>query len=505
MDLKAFLAILSGNKWVIIITMIITVAVVAVGTFLSTPIYSASTILRVATAASGSVNYSDYMYADRLMNTYTKIATSAPVITELITKLDLQTKPQTNVATIPNTELIRITVESPDPSVAQRAANTLGDILIAQSQELYSGGGKTPQEILGEQLTLAEAELNQARQEYDSLVAQSPGDSERIAMAIEVIQVKENRYATLLEQYDQARLREAIRANTISTVEPAEFPISPIKPRKLLNLGLGVVLGLVGGIGLAFLFQNMDGRLYTSEQIEDTAELPLIGKIPPMRRIRLFKSKKRNAYYKESMRRLRTKLSNHKSYDSNGNPLKTLLFTSAIPGEGKSTIVYDLAKLMAQTGQKVIVVDCDMRRPTQHKFFGLPNMLGLSNVLTQQVQLDDVILQGPYPNLKVLTSGRLPSNPSELLATSQMRSLIEQFTKQYDMILFDTPALLAVTDATVLAPEVDGVVLVFRRTIIQKQAVQEACRQLASIEAPTIGVVVNDAEINSSHYYYLGK
>ncbi len=308
MDLKAILAILWGNKWIIIATTVITVAVVAVTTFLSTPIYSASTTLRVATASSGSVSYQDYMYADRLMNTYTKIATSRPIREELMTKLGLSARPTLNVTTIPNTELIRITVESPSPAVAQTAANTLAEILIEQSKELYAGGGKSPKEILSEQLAQAEAELNQARQEYDTLVAQSPGDSERIDTANQAIKVKETTYTTLLEQYDAARLREALRENTITIVEPAVVPTSPTKPRVVLNIGLGLVLGLVGGIGLAFLFQNLDNRLYTSGQIEDAAELPLIGKIPPMRRMKLLESKKSDAYFKESVRRLRTKI-----------------------------------------------------------------------------------------------------------------------------------------------------------------------------------------------------
>ena len=275
MDLKAILAILWGNKWIIIATTVITVAVVAVTTFLSTPIYSASTTLRVATASGSSVTSADYMYADRLMNTYTKIATSGPILKELMTKLGLSTKPILNVATVPNTELIRITAENPSPVVAQTTANTLAEILIAQSRELYVGGGKSTKEILSEQLTQAEAELNQARQEYDALVAQSPGDSERIDVANQAIRLKESTYTTLLEQYDAARLKEAIRENTISMIEPAVVPTSPTKPRVVLNVGLGFLLGLVGGLGLAFLFQNLDNRLYTSAADRRCCRTPL--------------------------------------------------------------------------------------------------------------------------------------------------------------------------------------------------------------------------------------
>jgi capsular polysaccharide biosynthesis protein len=177
MDLKSYLVILGANKGVILSTMIITVTVVTIITFMITPIYTASTTLRVATASSGSASYSDYMYADRLMNTYTKLATSAPVLGELAKKLNLQIMPQIKVEIIPNTELLKISVESSQPEIAQSSANSLAEILTAQAREFYSGGGKSPQEILSEQLKQAEDELNQARQEYDVYVTQSPEDN----------------------------------------------------------------------------------------------------------------------------------------------------------------------------------------------------------------------------------------------------------------------------------------------------------------------------------------
>ena len=162
MDLKGYLAILKRNIWVILLTLVVTVAVATVVTFKITPIYTASCTLRVATAASGVVSYSDYMYADRLLNTYTKLATSRPILNELTNNLELQTAPQVTVVTIPNTELIKISVESPDPQVAQNSANTLAEILMAQAKQLYAGEGKSTQDVLGEQLTQAKNDLTKA-------------------------------------------------------------------------------------------------------------------------------------------------------------------------------------------------------------------------------------------------------------------------------------------------------------------------------------------------------
>ena len=182
MDLKSYLAILRGNRWVIIITTAVTLAVVIFITFTMTPTYISTTTLRIATSSSGVVGYSDYMYADRLMNTYTKLATSRPVLGELSSELNLETLPKIKVETIPNTELIKITVETSDPKVAKQSANTLANILIIQGQQLYSGGGKSVQEILSEQLVQAEKELTDARHEYDTFVLENPKETPQIEL-----------------------------------------------------------------------------------------------------------------------------------------------------------------------------------------------------------------------------------------------------------------------------------------------------------------------------------
>src|SRR3972149_2112056 len=164
MELKDYLAIISRRKKIILGTLVATLNVVIIGLLVTTPVYPASSTLRIATASGGTVNYSDYMYADRLMNTYVSIATSSPVLDELKQQLGLVECPPIEVKTVPNTELIQILVEDPDPALAATAANTLTSILITQSQDLYSGGGKSPQDILSEQLQQIETE--QAAESY---------------------------------------------------------------------------------------------------------------------------------------------------------------------------------------------------------------------------------------------------------------------------------------------------------------------------------------------------
>jgi succinoglycan biosynthesis transport protein ExoP len=431
MELGAYLEIFWRRKWVIAVTVAVTVTVVVMGTLMMTPKYEASTTLRVLTATSGSADWVNYevMYTDRLMNTYVEIATSRPVLGALVRRLGLGKSPQIEAEILPDTELFQITVEDPNPIVAREAANALAEILVAQSEELYTG----------------------------------------------------------------KRVRDFV-----SVVEPAVSPLAPSKPRKELNIALGFMVGLAGGIGLAFLFENLDTTLYATEQIEEATELSILGKIPTGKRRRQITLFNGHSPQGEAFRRLRT----HIFTLDHDAPLQTLLVTSAEPREGKSTIVANLALAIAQSGQKVIVVDADLRLPTLHKIFDLSNEIGLSSILRQEVTLDEAAQDSKIPGVQVLPSGPLPPNPAELLGSPQMTALIEQLAQQFDLVLLDTPSLLAVTDAAVLVPTVDGVVLVVGRAQARGEAVRAARQQLADVRARSVGIVVNRAEQDGDYHYY---
>ena len=503
MDLKYYLSILWGNKWIIITTLVITLFVAIVGTMLITPIYSASATLRVAASSTSSGSYTDYVTADRLMNTYTKIATSSPVLAELASKLNLQTLPNVKVSSISSTELIQILVKSPNPQVAQMAANTLADILIAQSQTLYSGGEKSTTQILSEQLNIAETELNKARTDYETLVAKSPGNTEGIAAASLIADLKQKTYETLLDQYEAARVREAMRANIITVIEPAVLPLKPSQPNKIMNITLGFIIGLAGGIGLVYLFENLNPRLRSMDQIESITELDIIEKIPSLKHKsikRLFKNEfdTNDHALTGSFQRLQTKISQK---NTNEHPIKSIVFTSAVPGEGKSTIVSNLALALGKAGQRVIIVDCDMRIPTQHKIFGLPNKIGLSTLLTQQTKLTDVTQKDRNPNTWIMTSGPTVPNALELLGSPQMKTVIDLLLQKYDYVLLDTPALLPVGDVLALTNLVDGIILVTRQAFCTEDDLRDAYKQLADYKGKFIGVVVNDVKQTRSYYY----
>ncbi len=505
--MEVYLEIFKRRKWVIILTTLVTCAVVGVGTYLMPPTYLASVTLRVAQAHGGSIEYADYMYAERLMNTYVEILQSRPILEEAIQRLELSMSSE-DLATkieiegLADTELVRISVGDGNPLRARDIANTLAALLIEQSESLYSGGAKSAREILEEQLEVMESNLEQDRASLQSLMNRGAGAEGEIDALNNKITLEEETYALLLRQYEEARVAEAMRASSITVVEPAIEPEVPSRPRKKLNIMLGALVGLAGGTGLAFLFQNLDTTLYTMEQVRATAGLPILGKIPAVK-VHRFRGQGRIAIYTnadspqgEACRLLRTNILSL----SCDTPLKTLLITSAERKEGKTTVVANLGQAMAQAGRKVVAMDADLRLPALHQVFELPNEVGLSSILERQVSLEEALHDTGIPRLQVLTSGPLPSNPTELLGAPETALLLHQLIQEFDIVLLDTPSLLAVADAVVLAPLVDGVAVVVGLAQAKRGAVQAALKQLADVKVKPVGVIVNRAE-QSGRYY----
>ncbi len=501
MELSTYLSVLQRRKWIVILSVLLGTAIAAGITFLSTPQYAASTTVRVLTIGSGSVTAArpDITYTERLVNTYSRIITGNKVRRQIMEQLGLDAMPTITVQSIPGTELIRIGAEATDPEDARDIANAAAELLRDQNREFYSGGaGQTLQEILGEQLAQADLALQEARENYEEAIEASPQSETAIAAAREALDVRDRTYTSLLNQYEAARLEETLRANSITIVEEAQTPNRPAKPRHLVNLALGLAIGLVSGVGLALLAENLDTTLYTAEQIENATQMETVGQIPAAKDALSIARLGAGHYPQlESFRRLRTNI-----LASGGEGSQVALLTSAKRGEGKSTVAANLAVTIAQSGREVVVVDCDLRLPTVHKLFDLPNKRGLTNILAGEVQMDEAIQYSAFPRVQVITSGPLPPNPTELLGSQRMLDLIDQMKNHFDFIILDTPALLSVADAAVLAPSVDNVILVVAQSQTRRGDVQTVRRQLSNVRVKSMEVVVNRAEPNGSYAYY---
>lgn len=200
----------------------------------------------------------------------------------------------------------------------------------------------------------------------------------------------------------------------------------------------------------------------------------------------------------EQFRTLRTNI----SFSTSDQEIRTLVFTSGSPGEGKSTVAANTAVVFAQEGKRVLLIDADMRKPTVHYTFHMPNTLGLSNVLTRQAALEEVTRETDQSNLYVITCGPIPPNPSELLGSRAMEAFLRAALEVFDIVVFDAPPILSVTDAQILANKADGTILVLNTGKTEKEALQKAKTLLEASKAHVLGIVMNNYTYDNDAYYY---
>jgi polysaccharide biosynthesis transport protein len=324
-------------------------------------------------------------------------------------------------------------------------------------------------------------------------------------------------YEGLLERLKEAGITAGLRSNNIRQVDVARPPTAPAEPNVPRNLGFGLMLGLTSGIGLAFLLEGIDNTVRTPEQAQTISGLPSLGMIPLGSRnnlegdthslsvasskemVELITQSRPQSQMSEAYRALRTSL----LLTSVGAPPKVLVVTSALPQEGKTTTSINTATVLAQKGTRVLLIDADLRRPSIHKTLGIGPRVGLSNVLTGGATLQEATFRSSLlPNLYILPAGTPPPNPAELLASSEMIEILSVLRERFDHIVVDTPPTLSVTDAVVLSPCADAVVLVIRCGQTTKPALRRSREILAQVNARVAGVLLNAVDLNSPDYYY---
>ena len=287
---------------------------------------------------------------------------------------------------------------------------------------------------------------------------------------------------------------------TVQKIEDAEANPEPFRPNKKLNIGLGLGIGLLIGIGLAFFIEYLDTSVKTIDDVERALQAAVLGVIP--QNVGLLIDEGPDSPHAEAYRVLRTNV----LFSRKDPKLNTLTVVSGGAGEGKSTTIFNLATVFAQNGQRVLIIDSDLRRPSLHKCLRVSNGLGLTNFLLKQNTLEEVIQTTSVPNMDFMPSGRLPSSSLGILSSMQMKELIRDVKRRYDFVFFDSPPIMGVSDASILASEVDMVLQVIQYRRYPQPMTIRAKQMIEKVGGNLLGIVLNNINVSQdeNYYYYSG-
>jgi len=396
--------------------------------------------------------------------------------------------------------------------------NQLSQVQTSLNTEISNVGGRIENEYRAamQQEKMLRAALDQQKQQANAL------NQAAITYNLLKRDVETSRqlYEGLLTKMKEASVSAGLKANNIRLVDVARVPAHSAHPNLPLNIGLGFFASIVLGVAFAFAREAMDNTVRTPEDVQMVAGLPSLGMVPlnlaPKRvekqaqallprsaaqegRPSILTHAAPSSHLAEAYRAIRSAL----LLSSSGKPPQVILISSPLPGDGKTTTSVNTAIVLAQNGGRVLLIDADLRRSQVHKALGLPNGPGLSAVLSGNETLESQITRSrEVPNLFVLTAGAAPPYPAELLGSQKMSELIQQFRKDFDFVVIDTPPLISVTDAVILSRQVDGILLVVHSGKTNKGALSRARELLALVNARVLGVLVNAVDLHSQAGYY---
>ena len=448
MDLRDLLSVLRA-RWIVIVAATLVGGLVALAiSLLTTPIYQAKLQFYVTVAAgdSAAAAYQGSLGAQQRVQSYAALVKSTDITQDVVDSsgVDLTAtdiSDRVTAATDPNTVLLSVAVTDPDPQRALGIAEAFGGVLPEAIERLETPDGGGP------------------------------------ALA------------------------------KLSVVNPPALPTTPVAPKTEQNVAIGLLLGFVAGIGITLLSHTLDRRVRSKEQLEDIAGKPVVGSIP----FRRSEDKEEGAEHivpfreghspaAEAFRRLRTNL----QFLNVDNPPRVFVLTSSVAAEGKSETAINLSLALAESGNRVLIIEADLRRPLVVSYMTMPDKVGLTNILSGQADFADVVQETRHVGVDLLACGPLPPNPSELLASEVARHLLEDLRRQYDYVIVDSPPLLPVTDGALLARITDGALLVVRSDRTTSDQVAQAVDNLDKADATLLGLVTvanKHSKKGTSGYY----
>jgi capsular exopolysaccharide synthesis family protein len=502
MSLSSYFKPLLKWWWLLLLASVVAVVSSYLVTRRQPPVYQTRTTMIIGRAVyESNPTGNEFNLNQQLAKFYADLAQREPVRIATQEELGINRLPAYTSQVRPDSSIIEILVTDTDPVRAQAVANTLAEQLVRQTP------GNNPdeqerQDFINEQLNELErriketsTEISDSQTELANLLSAREIESKRaeITSLEQSLSSLRSNYSNLLSNTNQGA------TNTITIIERASLPQRPIGPNKLILVFLSGVIALAIAAGAAYLLEYLDDTYRSSDDIEHSLGIPVIGMISEIDKSHesgTYVAKQPRSAIAESYRGLRTDL----EFSSVDRPLKTLFITSPGVDAGKTTTCLNLATVIAQSGKKVILLDADLRKPTVHTYLGISNQKGLSEVFRGSVDVYNSTTNWKDGNFFVIPSGPQPPNPAELLSSKKMDQIVDSLERAADFVVIDGPPFL-VADASILASKVDGVILVIRYGYTRRSEVQHSIRQLKRIDARILGVVLNRIPRAGSRYF----
>lgn len=505
-ELLRYLWIVRRWLWLVLLTTFLAAGVVLVVNLYTAPVYSAAATLLIKPAPSvTNIDYTSALPSERLVRTYIQMIPSPSVLGKVIEQLGLQESPgnlakRVKVQAVGDTLVVRLSVEDTDPARAALLANTIAEVFIAQNRALQEDRYTASLSSMRDQLDETAALIAATQAQIEAMgTPETPEERTELARLETVLASYRNTYANLLQGYEQMRLAAGMTSDNVLLFQPAEVPGAPVRPKTLNNTAMAGAVGLVLGLIASFLIEYLDDTIKSPDDAQRDLGLGTLAMIGRFNRAdgELVTLADPLSPAAEAFRLLRTNL----WFSSVDQPVRKVLITSPGPLEGKSVVAANLGVVIAQAGLRVAVVDADLRRPRQHHIFGIHSRGGLSRSVMEGTT-DGRVHPGPLEGLALLPAGELPPNPVELLASRRMSALLEELAGQVDVVLIDSPPILPIADAIVLAQRVDGVVLVLEAGKTSRTAARQAVERLEQVGGRLFGVVLNGVPFRRGGYYY---
>lgn len=523
MELRNLYSGLRNWWWLVALTSVMAASSSLYAVSRQPPIYEARSALMLGQALNNpNPTGNEVWLSQQLIQTYVDLAKRNVVRQGTMESLGLNWLPDYEVTSVPNTQVIELRVVDSNPERAAAVTNELARQLIIRSPTVaLEQENQGRQSFITEQLDDLEEQINSTKTEIE--VKQSElGDfvsASQIANSQSEIQALQAKLATLQANYASLMANSQQGAiNSLSIFEPALPPENPIGPNKQITVIAATAIGLLLGIGAAYTLEYLDDTVKTPDDIKQLVDLPTLSAIASYstngtKQQSLITHEQPRSLISEEYRSLRTAI----LFADIDKQVHSILVTSPNPGDGKSVTTANLGTVLAQSGKRVLIIDADLRRPVQHEIFGIPtNNSGLTNLLLEAFSYKNEnglsnetirLLKGyikitSQENVYLLTSGSLPPNPAELIGSEKMNGLIEQLTKLFDVVLLDSPPILAVTDAAVLGARTDNVLLVCNSGDTRGNELKQAVKKLGDVKANVIGVVLNHISPKTGGHYY---